>query len=165
MVDRYWRKIESVENDIENSLQISSTLLKLKGYHEKINDLDNKNENSISSNLSEIKNVKNDMTTIIRKKYFDETYIISKFSKSYNNYKIFGLNLDNQFRNDGILKIYGKCNYIDNINNFSHLYKFYNNSNKFKEIILNHKNNLINDEFEIKTSESSQIKVFYIFSK
>ena len=31
MVDRYWRKIESIENDIENSMQISRVLLKLKG--------------------------------------------------------------------------------------------------------------------------------------
>ena len=39
MVDRYWRKIESVENDIENSMQISSILLKLKGYDEKLSNL------------------------------------------------------------------------------------------------------------------------------
>ena len=30
MVDLYWGKIESVEYDIENSMQISSILLKLK---------------------------------------------------------------------------------------------------------------------------------------
>ena len=39
MVDSYWRKIESVENDIENSMQMSSMLLKLKGYDEKLSDL------------------------------------------------------------------------------------------------------------------------------
>ena len=39
MVDRYYRKIEPVENDIENSIQISSILLKLKGYDEKFGDL------------------------------------------------------------------------------------------------------------------------------
>ena len=39
MVDRYWRKIESVENDIENSMQISSILLKHKGYDEKLSNL------------------------------------------------------------------------------------------------------------------------------
>ena len=39
MVDRYWQKIESVENNIENSMQISSILLKLKGYDEKLGDL------------------------------------------------------------------------------------------------------------------------------
>ena len=39
MVDRYWRKIESVENNIENSKQTSSILLKLKEYDEKLSDL------------------------------------------------------------------------------------------------------------------------------
>ena len=39
MVDRYWRKIEDVENNIENSMQISSILLKLKGYDENLVDL------------------------------------------------------------------------------------------------------------------------------
>ena len=35
MVDRYFRKIKSVENDIDNSMQISSILLKLKEYDKK----------------------------------------------------------------------------------------------------------------------------------
>ena len=39
MVDRYWRKSEDVENDIENSMQISSILLKLSEYDEKLSDL------------------------------------------------------------------------------------------------------------------------------
>ena len=56
MVDRYWRKIEDVENDIENSIQISSILLKLKGYDEKLSDLSKigTNENNASSNLGKI---------------------------------------------------------------------------------------------------------------
>ena len=47
MVDRYYRKIESVENDIENSMQISSILLKLKGYDDKLGETikDRNNEN------------------------------------------------------------------------------------------------------------------------
>ena len=52
MVDRYYRKIESVENDIENAMLISSILLKLKGYDDEIDT----NENNISSNLSKIEN-------------------------------------------------------------------------------------------------------------
>ena len=62
MVDRYWQKIESVENDIENSIQISSILLKLKGYDEKLRDLSktNTNKNNISSNLGKI-DTKNDI--------------------------------------------------------------------------------------------------------
>ena len=54
MVDRYWRKVESVEDNIENSLQTSSTLLKLKEYDEKLNWIDT-NENNISSNSKKIR--------------------------------------------------------------------------------------------------------------
>ena len=60
MVDRYYRKIESVENDIENAMQISSILLKLfillKGYDEKLNGLSNidTNTNNISTNSGQI---------------------------------------------------------------------------------------------------------------
>ena len=56
MVDRYWRKIESVENNIKNAIQISSILLKLKGYDEKLGDLGKitTNEGNISSNLGKI---------------------------------------------------------------------------------------------------------------
>ena len=50
MVDRYWKKIESVIDDIENSLKISGMLLKIK-----------ENVNNISSNLIELNNVKNNM--------------------------------------------------------------------------------------------------------
>ena len=53
MVDRYYRKIDDVENDIENSMQISSILLKLKRYDDKLSDLSKigNNENNISSNF------------------------------------------------------------------------------------------------------------------
>ena len=44
-------------------------------------------------------------------------------------------------------------------NNFSHVYKFYANNNKFKELKINHKDTIISDEFEIKTIESSQIRI------
>ena len=65
MVDRYWRKIESIENDIESSMQISSILLKLKGYDEKLGDLSKigNNENNISSNLGKIDINKNNISS------------------------------------------------------------------------------------------------------
>ena len=65
MVDRYWRKIESVENDIENSVQISSILLKLKEYDEKLSDLSKigDNENNISSYLGKIYTNKNNISS------------------------------------------------------------------------------------------------------
>ena len=60
MVDRYWRKIEDVENNIVNSIQISSILLKIKEYDEKLSDLSKigTNKNNISSNLGKIDNIK-----------------------------------------------------------------------------------------------------------
>ena len=56
MVDRYWRQIEDVENDIENAMQISSILLKLKGYDNKLGELSkiNDNSNNISTNSGKI---------------------------------------------------------------------------------------------------------------
>ena len=53
MVDRYFRKIEDVENDIENAMQISSILLKLKAYDADLSKIGD-NENNISSNLGKI---------------------------------------------------------------------------------------------------------------
>ena len=83
MVDRYWRQVENAENNIENSMQISSVLLKLEEYDEKLSDLSKignnennissnlskigNNENKISSNLSKINNIENDMSIKIRK--------------------------------------------------------------------------------------------------
>ena len=69
MVDSYCRKTESVENDIKNSMQISSILLKLKGYDEKLGDLSKigNNENNISSNLGIINTNKNDISSNFKK--------------------------------------------------------------------------------------------------
>ena len=53
MVDRYWRKIEDVENDIENSMQISSILLKLKGYDDDLGKIST-NTGAISTNSGQI---------------------------------------------------------------------------------------------------------------
>ena len=56
MVDRYWREIEDIKNDIENAMQISSILLKLKGYDKKLEGLSKISDNtsSISSNSDQI---------------------------------------------------------------------------------------------------------------
>ena len=62
MVDRYWREIEKVENDIENAIQISSILLKLKGYDDDLSKIDT-NENNISSNLGKISNNSSTIST------------------------------------------------------------------------------------------------------
>ena len=66
MVDRYWREIESVENDIENAMQISGILLKLKGYDDDLSKIDT-NENNISSNLGKIGDNENNISSNLSK--------------------------------------------------------------------------------------------------
>ena len=67
--DRYWRKINDVRNDIENSVQISSTLLRLKEYDEKLDNLSKigNNENNISSNLGKIGNNESNISSNLGK--------------------------------------------------------------------------------------------------
>ena len=101
MVDRYRRKIESVENDIENSMQISSILLKLKEYDEKLGDLSkignnetnissnlgkiDTNETNISSNLGKINTNKSNISSNLGKIDTNETNISSNLGKISNN--------------------------------------------------------------------------------
>ena len=94
MVDRYWRQeINSVKDDIENSMQISSILLKLKGYDKsdlsKIGD----NENNISSNLSKIGDNDDDIDEI----KLDLSNIkndLSDFKINYSIQNLFIYNID-----------------------------------------------------------------------
>ena len=69
MVDKYYRKIDNVGNDIENSIQISGILLKLKGYDQKLSDLSKigNNENNISSNLKKIDANEDDISSNLGK--------------------------------------------------------------------------------------------------
>ena len=87
MVDRYWRKIEDVENDIENSMQITGILLKLKGYYEKLSDLSKigANENNISSNLSKIGDNENNFSSNLSKIGDNENNSSSNLSKIGDN--------------------------------------------------------------------------------
>ena len=87
MVDRYYRKIENVGNDIENPIQISGILLKLKGYDEKLSDLSKigNNENNISSNLGKIDTNKDDISSNLGKIDTNKNDISYKFKK--NRYK------------------------------------------------------------------------------
>ena len=61
MVYQYWREIKDVKNDIENAMQISSILLKLKGYDNDLEKIDT-NEGNISSNLGLISTNTNDIS-------------------------------------------------------------------------------------------------------
>ena len=80
MVDRYYREIEDVENDIENAMQISSILLKLKGYDDDLGKIDT-NENDISTNLSKIQNNETNISTNLSNIEDNETNISTNLEK------------------------------------------------------------------------------------
>ena len=96
MVDRNWRKIESVENDIENSMQISSILLKLKAYDEKLSDLSKigTNDNNISSNLEKIDTNKNNIAFNLGDIDTNKDNITSNLKKIYLNKNNIASNLE-----------------------------------------------------------------------
>ena len=109
----------------------------------------------------------NNLNIKIKEDIFEETYNIQNFLKnnnSYNSYRIFDQNLIYQFTNNGILKIKSIYNYTyNNINNFSHIYQFYKYNQLYKQIIKKHidnfKDDIITDEFEIKTFDITRIRV------
>ena len=165
MVDRYWRKIVTVKDSVANSLQISSILLKLKGYDEKLSEIDTTKTN-ISANLTKIKNnetnissIENNMNIKIKKDIYENTFIISNMTTNSNSKKIADIYVNSNFTTDGIIKINANYNYSYNGNNFSHIYKFLNNNQKFKEIKLEHKSKVINDKFNIPATNSTRINL------
>ena len=84
MVDRYYRKIESIENNIENAMQISSILLKLKGYDDDLSKIDT-NEGNISTNLSKIEDNETNISTNLSKIEDNETNISTNLEKIDDN--------------------------------------------------------------------------------
>ena len=80
MVDRYYREIEDVKNNTENTMQISSILLKLKGYDDDLSKIDT-NENNISSNLSKIEDNETNISTNLSNIEDNETNISTNLEK------------------------------------------------------------------------------------
>ena len=129
MVDLYYRKIEDVENDIENAMLISSILLKLKKYDDEIDTNEtnistnlskiqnNKtnistnlekigdNENNISSNLEKINDIKSSLPTL---EIFKKTYSIKnqsfRFTRNIVYFKLLEIEIKNNFNKDGRLE-------------------------------------------------------------
>ena len=110
MVDKYYRKIESVENEIENPIQISGILLKLKGYDEKLSDLSkiennqksiNNTKNDITNNQNSINNNKNDITNN-QKSINNNKNDITNNQKSINNNKNDINNNKNNINNNSV---------------------------------------------------------------
>ena len=132
MVDRYYREIKDVENDIENAMQISSILLKLKGYDDDLEKIDT-NENNISSNLSKISDNENNISTNLEKindnninisdnlekindiksilpksEIYKKTYSIKnqsfRFTRNIAYFKLLEIEIENNFNKDGKLE-------------------------------------------------------------
>ena len=151
MVDRYYTKIEDVENEIENSIQISSILLKLKGYDEKLSVLSkienneksiNNNKNDITNNQKSINNNKNDITNN---------------QKSINNNK-------NDIQNN-TTSIDNNKNDISN--NKKSIVNNKNDINKNKNDITNNQKNIniIKNDINYNTYDISILSNYFLLSK
>ena len=138
MVDKYYRKIESVENEIENSIQISGILLKLKGYDDDLSKIEN-NKNDIGDNKNNITN--------------NQKSIINNKNDIQNNKNDFGNNKNDI--TDNQKSIINNKNDIDNNKN-----DIINNKND----INNNKNNIENNTNLINTNKSSyNLNEIYIY--
>ena len=184
MVDRYWRQIESVENNIENAMQISGILLKLKGYDEKLSDLGkiqdnennissnlgiiNTNEGNISSNLGKINtnegNISsnssklNNMDIDVKKDIYKKTFNINNFETTSSYKLIFETLINFKLSKTGVIKIKANYEYLnfDNIRH-THIYLFKNNNMTFNETHVDHNSNIVNDKFSIPAIECENV--------
>ena len=146
MVDRYYREIEDVENDIENAMQISGILLKLKGYDNKLDDLGkiNTNTDNISSNLGKINTNTDNISSNLGKINTNTDNISSNLGKINTN-------------TDNISSNLGKINTnTDNIS--SNLGKINTNKSDIDEI----NSNLSNIDFN--SSDKFSIENFFIYN-
>ena len=179
MVDRYYREIEDVKNDIENAMQISSILLKLKGYDDDLEKIDT-NENNISTNLSKIQNNENNILSNLEKindiksllpksEIFKKTYNIKnqsfQFTRNIIYFKLLETEIENNFNKDGRLEFDNYVYYkYDNLqkdhHRLQHEYRIFDDKNNllYKKILnktntsdLNFDNNimLVKDNFYV----------------
>ena len=146
-VDSYWRRLDDDINNLENSIAISSILLKLKEHDDKIKDIDtneiasNKtktetNETDITSNNTKIDTNETDIASnkikidnftqhIIKSgKDFEKIYNIDKqifrFNKNKHFYKIFEQDIEYDFTINSLLFV--KNNMFYKYDNLSHDY-------------------------------------------
>ena len=163
MVDRYYREIEDVENDIENAMQISSILLKLKGYDDDLGKID-ANKNDISTNLSKIEDnetnisinlekiddnlekINNIKSLLPKSEIFKKTYSIKnqsfQFTRNIVYFKLLEIEIENNFNKYGKLEF---DNYIyyryDNLqldhHRLQHEYRIFDDKNNllYKKIL------------------------------
>ena len=156
MVDRYYRKIENVENEIENSIQISGILLKLKEHDDLSNSNKNKLEELENHILSESKNYQKRFN--IESNNFD-------FNRDNNYYTLLNEDIIYEFTINSLIHIKNdiKYKYVDVVNNYfrlQHEYNIYDDEdNLLNRFLFNH-DKYYNNSDELNTNE-----YFYIYLK
>ena len=182
MADRYWRKIEDVGNDIENAMQISSILLKLKGYDDDIEKIDtnegnissnlgkiNTNTGSISSNLGKINNIENDLVDFtthysIENIYAHNITLEKEFTLNSSNPEqhVFTYNIEDDFKIDSYLEVNTNILYdyktYSNIGRLSQIFRFYDEKNTLLDEIKLAKTNSGDNLYE----NLNEKNIFYI---
>ena len=156
MVDRYYRKIENVENEIENSIQISGILLKLKEHDDLSNNNKNKLEELENHVISESKNYE---------KRFDIDGGDFIINRTNNYFTLMNEIINYEFTINSL--IYISCNinykYVDVVNNYFRLQHEYNvydeEDNLLNRFLFNH-DKYYNGSDELNTNE-----YFYIYFK
>ena len=181
MTDRYWRKIEDVENDIENAMQISSILLKLKGYDDDIEKIGD-NENNISSNLGKINDNENSISNNLGKidniskfllksdKDFEKTYNIEpqtfRFNKTNHFFTILEKEIEHDFIKNTLLFVKNNMYYkyddlSDDYHRCQHEYIIYDDNNNLIHKYLFNKDTYYNENSDILNTNEE----FCIFLK
>ena len=149
---------------------LSSILLKVKTYDEKLSDLSKigNNENNISSNLSKINDNENSISNNLEKidnfmqyilkssKDFEKTYNIEKqifrFNKDKHFYTIFEKEIEYDFTKNSLLFVKNNMYYKhDNLpkdyNRLQHEYNIYDSENNLIHKYLFNKDTYYNEKF------------------
>ena len=156
MVDRYYRKIENVENDVENSIQISGILLKLKEHDDLSNNNKNKLEEIENHIFSESKNYQ---------KKFDIDASSFDFNAEKHFYMLLNEDITHPFTINSLIHIKNEISYkyVDVVNNYFRLQHEYNvyddEDNLLNRFLFNH-DKYYNNSDELNTNE-----YFYIYLK
>ena len=156
MVDRYYRKIENVENEIENSIQISGILLKLKEH----DDLSNSNKNK----LEELEN-----NILSKSKNYEKIFNIDSddfdFNRDNNYYTLLDEDITYEFTINSLIHIKTDINYkyVDVVNNYFRLQHEYNvyddEDNLLNRFLFNH------DKYYDGSEDLNTNEYFYIYLK
>ena len=154
----------------KNSLQFRYSKIKfktdinennIKTNLEKINknsELIDTNKRDISFNLGLISNIKNN-STIIHDDIYNETFIFSNRTTTAQSQLIFKKIINFDFSNNGFFNILTVCNY-DKKYNFNHKYRFFNNDELLKDVIIPMTSNVVKDEFKFEgIGDVSSLKI------